>query len=155
MSTVCKYVKWTYNTQCVNMWNGRITICLHRTRIWNSLSKFHCGQLNGIIFLVTGPLCGELTGHRWIPLTKASDAEIWCFLWSAPNKRLSNQSWGWWFETPSSPLWRHRNANQLHIPSPMELADMVVRNSLPWSILMHRDRAPHISVCKLWTYLFR
>ena len=25
------------------------------------------------------------------------------------NKRLSKQSWGWWFETPSRPLWRHRN----------------------------------------------
>ena len=25
------------------------------------------------------------------------------------NKRLSKQSWGWWFETPSHPLWRHRN----------------------------------------------
>ena len=22
--------------------------------------------------------------HRWIPRTKASDAELWCFLWSAP-----------------------------------------------------------------------
>ena len=39
---------------------------------------------NGNIFRVTGPLCGEFTGHRWIPLTKASDAELWCFLWSAP-----------------------------------------------------------------------
>ena len=38
---------------------------------------------NGNIFRVTGPLCGEFTGHRWIPLTKASDAELWCFLWSA------------------------------------------------------------------------
>ena len=28
---------------------------------------------NGNIFRVTGPLCGEFTGHRWIPLTKASD----------------------------------------------------------------------------------
>ena len=34
-------------------------------------------------FPVTGPLCGEFTGHRWIPHTKASDAERWCFLWSA------------------------------------------------------------------------
>ena len=25
------------------------------------------------------------------------------------NKRLSKQSWGWWFETPSHPLWRHCN----------------------------------------------
>ena len=39
---------------------------------------------NGNIFRVTGPLCGEFTGHRWIPITKASDAELWCFLWSAP-----------------------------------------------------------------------
>ena len=30
-------------------------------------------------------LCGEFTGHRWIPHTKASDAELWCFLWSANN----------------------------------------------------------------------
>ena len=35
---------------------------------------------NGNIFRVTGPLCGELTGDRWIPLTKASDAELWIFL---------------------------------------------------------------------------
>ena len=39
---------------------------------------------NGNIFRVTGPLCGEFTGQRWIPLTKASDAELLCFLWSAP-----------------------------------------------------------------------
>ena len=25
------------------------------------------------------------------------------------NKRSSKQSWGWWFETPSRPLWRHCN----------------------------------------------
>ena len=25
------------------------------------------------------------------------------------NKRLSKQSWGWWFKTLSRPLWRHRN----------------------------------------------
>ena len=37
-----------------------------------------------IIFRITGHLCGEFTGHRWIPRTKASDAELWCFLWSAP-----------------------------------------------------------------------
>ena len=28
---------------------------------------------------VTGPLCGEFTGQRWIPLPKASDTELWCF----------------------------------------------------------------------------
>ena len=38
----------------------------------------------GNIFRVTGQLYGEFTGHRWIPHTKASDAELWCFLSSAP-----------------------------------------------------------------------
>ena len=32
---------------------------------------------NGNIFRVTGPLCKEFTGHRWIPHTKASDVELW------------------------------------------------------------------------------
>ena len=39
---------------------------------------------NGNIFRITGHLCWEFTGPRWIPHTKASDTELWCFLWSAP-----------------------------------------------------------------------
>ena len=39
---------------------------------------------NGNIFHVTGHLCWEFTGPRWIPWIKASDAELWCLLWSAP-----------------------------------------------------------------------
>ena len=31
---------------------------------------------SGNIFRVTGHLCGEFIGLRWIPCTKASDAEI-------------------------------------------------------------------------------
>ena len=30
------------------------------------------------------------------------------------NERLSKRSWGWWFETPSRPLWGHNN--ELEIP---------------------------------------
>ena len=33
-------------------------------------------------------LCGEFTGDWWIPLTKASDAALWCFLWSAPEQTV-------------------------------------------------------------------
>ena len=35
-------------------------------------------------------------GHRWIPLTKANDAELWCFLWSVPwiNGWVNNQEAG-------------------------------------------------------------
>ena len=65
---------------------------------------------NGNIFHVTGHLCREFTGHRWIPRTKANDAELWYFFYLCLNKRLSKQWWGWWFETPACPLWRHCNA---------------------------------------------
>ena len=41
---------------------------------------------NGNIFSVTGPLWGESTSHQWIPITKASDGELWCFLWSTPEQ---------------------------------------------------------------------
>ena len=47
------------------------------------------------------PFVGGGHQHRWSPLTKASDAELWCFLGSLRR---------WWFETPSRSLWRHCNA---------------------------------------------
>ena len=58
---------------------------------------------NGNIFCVTGHLCGEFTGHRWIPRATANDAEPWCLLWSALEK-MNKLSWGWWFETLLCPL---------------------------------------------------
>ena len=64
---------------------------------------------DGNISRVTGHLCGEFTGPRWIPCTKASDAELWFFFDLRMNKRLSKQSWGWWFESPSWSLWLHCN----------------------------------------------
>ena len=43
---------------------------------------------NGNIFRFIGPLWGESIGDQWIPLTKASDAELWYFLWSAPEQTV-------------------------------------------------------------------
>ena len=57
---------------------------------------------NGNIFCFIGPLCREFTAHRWIPLIKASNMELWCFLWPAPE-----QSRCWWVEMPSHSLWCH------------------------------------------------
>ena len=34
------------------------------------------------------PFERESPGHRWIPLTKSSDEELWCFLWSAPEQTV-------------------------------------------------------------------
>ena len=49
------------------------------------------------------PVLGEFPAQR--PLTRSFDV----FFYLRLNKQLSKQSWGWWFETPSRTLWRHRN----------------------------------------------
>ena len=47
------------------------------------------------------PVPGEFPAHR--PVTRSFDV----FFDLRLNKRLSKQSWGWWFEMLSRPLWRH------------------------------------------------
>ena len=49
---------------------------------------------DGNIFRVTGLFCGEFTGHRWIPLTNVSDAELWCFLCDCTNVWVNNRYTG-------------------------------------------------------------
>ena len=56
----------------------------HEVTMYHFLVRFMITSSNGKIFRVTGILCGGFTGSRWIPRTKASDAELWCFLWSTP-----------------------------------------------------------------------
>ena len=69
-------------------WSVGCSYCLSLYRItWNRVKLWTRGLMtssNGNIFRVTGHLCGKFTGHRWISHTKASDAELWCLLWSAP-----------------------------------------------------------------------
>ena len=50
---------------------------------------------NGNIFRVTGHLCGEFTGPRWNPSTRASDAELWC---EQVTSHYLNQ---WWTSLPT------------------------------------------------------
>ena len=54
---------------------------------------------------------GEFPAQR--PVTRSFDV----LLDLCPNKRLSKQWWGWWFETQSCPLWRHSNV--FHQASPI------------------------------------
>ena len=81
-------------------------------QLWPSLLQYKCvtrppwfyimTSSNRNIFRVTGPLCEEFIGNRWIPLTKVSDWELWCFIWSA--------SWinGWVNNREADDLRRHR-----------------------------------------------
>ena len=71
---------------------------------------------NENIFRVTGHLCGEFTGEfpTQRPVTRNFDV----FFDLRLSKRLSKQWWGWWFETLSRPLWRHRNETSYSQISP-------------------------------------
>ena len=84
---------------------------------------------NGNIFRVTGPLCGEFTGPGEFPAQRPVTRSVGVFFDLRLNKRLSKQSWGWWYETPPWLLWRqcydicrfigsdwsYRNVNDAHI----------------------------------------
>ena len=80
---------------------------------------------NGNIFRVTDPLCGEFTCYRWVPLTKTSDTELWCFLWPAPEKNgcINNDKAG--------DLRRHR---ALHDVTVMFCATVTVESAL-WYLM--------------------
>ena len=49
------------------------------------------------------PVTGEFPTQR--PVARSFDV----FFDLRLTERLSKQSWGWWFDTPSRPLWRHSN----------------------------------------------
>ena len=57
---------------------------------------------NGNFFRVAGHLCRGIHRSRR-PVTRSFNV----FFDLRLNKRLSKQSWGWWFEMTSRPLWRH------------------------------------------------
>ena len=61
---------------------------------------------SALLAICTGnsPVPGEFPTQR--PVTRGFEV----FFDLRLNKPLSKQSWGWWFEMLSSPLWRHCNA---------------------------------------------
>ena len=46
------------------------------------------------------------------------------------NKQLRKQSWGWWFETPSPPLWRHSNVTLSCLMKNRVLSDCIATESV-------------------------
>ena len=78
------------------------------------VSGFTCRTMmtssNKDIFRVTGPLCGEFTGHGEVPAQRPVRRSFDIFFDLRPNLRLSKKLGGWWFETQSRPLRCHCNA---------------------------------------------
>ena len=81
-------------------WNSRPT-CFTSPIWW----RHQMETFSALLALCVGnsPISGEFPS--WRPVVRSFDV----FFDLRLNKWLSKQSWGWWFETPSSSLWRHCN----------------------------------------------
>ena len=71
---------------------------------WNSWWRHQMETFSALLAICAGnsPVPGEFPTQR--PVMRSFDV----FFDLRLNKRLSKQSWGWWLETLSRPLWRHR-----------------------------------------------
>ena len=68
----------------IDLWYKRGRDLIHPNLCFYSMKKNSVVRHDDVIkwkhLCVTGHLCGEFTGPRWIPHTKASDAELGCDL---------------------------------------------------------------------------
>ena len=88
------------------------------------------------------PVLGEFPTQR--PVTRSFDVFFDLHL----NKWLSKELWGWWFETPSCPLWRHCSVtlleSQPHLPAANELIKLHCSHYL-FRIKTNAELSPLIS----------
>ena len=80
-------------------------LLLYTKEHWYSWWRHQMETFSALLALCAGnsPVPGEFPVQR--PVTRGFNV----FFDLRLNERLSKQSWGWWFETLSRPLWRHRN----------------------------------------------
>ena len=106
----------------------REKVLQHKDITWKCTALFMMTSLNGNILRVSGHLCGDSPAPDEFPAQRPVMRSFDVFFDLRLNKRLSKQSWGWLFETPSCPLWRHSNeimltswhGNAIHITDRFE-----------------------------------
>ena len=102
---------WVHNENIVNIlfamvFNSNYPIRSHiytyHDRSW---WRHQMETFSALLAICAGnsPVSGEFPAQR--PVMRSFDI----FFDLRLNKRLSKQSWGWWFEMLSCPLWRHCN----------------------------------------------
>ena len=81
------------------------------------------GIFSALLALCAGnsPVTGEFPMQR--PATQSLDV----FFDLRLKKRLTKQSWGWWFETPYRSLWRHCNGLFVNMTAKNKLPEIAVR----------------------------
>ena len=153
--TLCSVENWLKTQVHIPWWH-------HQMETFSALLALCLGN---------SPVSGQFPAQK--PVTRISDV----FFDLCPNKRLSKQPWGWWFETQSCSLWRHCNVMSLkstcwdswsgsYILKYIFLfyfffflvkfygsvtgpvdCNMLVKNSFEWNSFKN-------SICKLWSSLF-
>ena len=113
-NVICEMGDISFSFQCTN------SLCLQRFSPLKHLILVTCVEdlismiswwrhkmetFSALLAICVGnsPVPGEFPAQR--PVTRSFDV----FFDLRLNKRLSKQSWGWWFEMLSCPLWHHCN----------------------------------------------
>ena len=103
---VCMYVCWIYICHCFSCEkpDPKLTETAYLTPFEQHSFSIK-NTFSALLAICAGNslVTGEFPAQR--PVMRSFDV----FFGLRLNKRLSKQSWGWWLETPSSPLWRHCN----------------------------------------------
>ena len=94
ISRITSFSNWKHDLSQHWYYNLVYTWRRHQMETFSALLAICAGN---------SPVPGEVPAQR--PVTRSFDV----FFDLRPNKRLSKQWWGWWFKTPSCPLWRHCN----------------------------------------------
>ena len=127
-------------------------MCLSWTLLWstnelrNMKTSSNGETFSALLAICAGnsPVTGEFPAQR--PVTRSFDV----FFDLRLNERLSKQLWGWWFETPSRPLWRH--SNDLYRQQVFWFINHLSRNALPGSSHYWRHNGKIVSTLQ-WRHM--
>ena len=95
-STLVQIMAWCHQAS-----NHYLSQCWPRSVSPYGVTRPQCmmASSNGSFFLITGPLCREFNGDRWIPFTKGQSCRLWCFFDVGLHNLLNKRSNVQWFET--------------------------------------------------------
>ena len=126
---------------------------------WATWWRHQMETFSALLAICAGnsPVPGEF------PAQRAVMRSFYVFFDLRLNERLSKQSWGWWFEMLSCPLWRHCNGVATfpdspvsciisipHISHNIKLLILLKLIKLAWSTILRK-----IWFYNLWLYLVK
>ena len=114
----------TYSPNRTSWW-------LHQMETFSALLAFCAGN---------SPVTGQFPAQR--PVTRSFDV----FFDLCLNKCLSKQSWGWWFETPSRPLWCDGNVTT-------SMGTFVIMRPQWWLGDNGKNHKPYTKGSRMWSKL--